>query len=153
MYGSSAASNLGNGAVILTNPDSPANLREDETQRTSNSITIIWDEGSSNGGANILDYRVSFDQSTGDFIVQAEGVTSRTYTTITLTSGTIYSFKVEARNTFGYSTFSTIATILCATIPSKPATPYSYRDGGNIIVAWVKPKTNGLEITAYSIFV
>jgi hypothetical protein len=30
LYGSSAASGLGNGAVILTNPDAPSNVREDE---------------------------------------------------------------------------------------------------------------------------
>ena len=38
-------------------------------------------------------------------------------------------------------------------MPSKPATPYSYRDGANIVLAWVKPRTNGLEITSYNIWI
>lgn len=153
LYGSSAASGLGNGAVILTNPDAPSNVREDEDQRSSNSITIIWDEGASNGGATILDYRVSYDQSINDFIVLAEGVTQRSFTAITLSSGITYTFKVEARNTFGYSEFSDQVPVLCATIPSKPATPYSYRDGGDVIIAWVTPRINGLEITSYSVMI
>lgn len=61
LYGSSASSGLGNGATILTYPDPPANVGENESQRTANSITVVWDEGASNGGAQILDYRISFD--------------------------------------------------------------------------------------------
>ena len=148
LYGSSKASPLGNGAVILTYPDPPANVSEDSTQRTSNSITVIWDEAF-NGGATILDYRVSFDQGTGVYVVLTEAVTQRKYTAITLTSGITYNFKIEARNVFGYSQFSDVVPIICATTPSKPATPYSLRSGGDVVIAWVQPRTNGLYITSY----
>ena len=151
LYGSSLASGTGNGAVILTNPDPPENLREDETKRSSNSITLLWDLAY-NGGAAIIDFRISYDEGLGGaYVLLAEGVTSQTYTAITLTSGVTYQFKVEARNSHGYSTPSEVVAVLCATVPSTPATPYSYRDGPIINLAWVKPRSNGLEITSYRV--
>lgn len=153
LYGSSAESSVGNGATILTNPDAPINVLEDESQRTSNSITFTWEDGAQDGGASIDNYRVSSDQSTGTYVVLSSGVTAKSYTATTLTAGQTYSFKIESKNSFGYSSFSEIAVILCATIPSKPSAPSTYVVGGDVIVTWVKPKTNGLAITSYTVYV
>jgi hypothetical protein len=57
-----------------------------------------------NGGAPVIDYRVSYDQSTGVYVVLASGLISKSYTTnVTLTPGASYNFKVESRNSVGYS--------------------------------------------------
>jgi hypothetical protein len=61
LYGYSVESAVGNGAIILTNPDSPINLAETVAARTSSSITFTWSEGVENGGTTVLDYRVSYD--------------------------------------------------------------------------------------------
>jgi hypothetical protein len=60
VYGDSVESPEGNGAIIMTQPDSPANLQEVVTSRSATSITFTWDDGASNGGDTIIDYRVSY---------------------------------------------------------------------------------------------
>jgi len=94
---------------------------------------------------------VSSDQSSGSFIVLTSSVTQTKFTATTLVAGKTYSFKVEARNSFGYSAFSEIASILCATVPSTPTTPSTHVEGGDVIVSWVLPRENGLAITSYTI--
>ena len=98
-----------------------------------------------------MDYRVSFDQSTGVYVELASGVTLTRLTATTLTEGKTYRFKVEARNSFGYSEESQAIAILCATVPSTPLAPSNYVDGSNVIIKWTKPKINGLEITSYTV--
>jgi hypothetical protein len=61
VYGYSAESQVGNGAIILTNPDKPINLAEIVASRTPTSISFNWNEGLANGGAVVEDYRVSYD--------------------------------------------------------------------------------------------
>ena len=64
LYGYSGVSTVGNGAQILTNPDAPLNLKETVASRSASSITFSWELGVANGGAPVLDYVISFDQST-----------------------------------------------------------------------------------------
>lgn len=119
-YGHSAESAPGNGAIILTYPDAPLNLKEITAARTSSSITLSWTAGLKNGGTPVLDYRVSFDQSTGDYIVLASLLNQGAYTALGLTFGRTYNFKVEARNSYGYSAYSQVISILCAAEPERP---------------------------------
>ena len=90
-------------------------------------IALNWSAPTNNGGSPVIDYRVSWDQGkgTGIYVVLATGITGLTAdsyrTTATLTENTFYSFKVESRNAFGYSTsFSNEARILNATPPLVP---------------------------------
>jgi hypothetical protein len=116
-------SQAGYEAIILTIPDAPIDILEVEASRTATSITISWSEGPSNGGASVIDYRVSFDQSTDTYVVLSSEVLTRQYTATGLTSGLYYKFKIEARNTYGYSLESSEVSIICATVPSIPAAP------------------------------
>lgn len=59
----------------MTYPDAPINLVEDLSIKTSTVISIKWQQGSSNGGAQVIDYRVSYDQGTGIYVVLYQGVT------------------------------------------------------------------------------
>ena len=61
LYGYSLESAAGNGALILTNPDSPINLAENVAARTSTTITFSWEDGIANGGSDVLDYRITYD--------------------------------------------------------------------------------------------
>ncbi len=123
LYGDSVESEEGSQAIILTNPDAPRYLLENLSARSSNSITFSWTQGVANGGANVLDYRISFDQALGIYIVRASEITATSYTATGLTAGLTYKFKVESRNSFGYSDLSSEISIICATLPSIPATP------------------------------
>lgn len=81
-------------------------------------ISFTWQNGLSSGGSPIIDYRVSWDSATGagaSFTVLATAVLTKSYTTTsTLTAGAIYTFKVEARNSVGYSVLSSALAILAA---------------------------------------
>jgi hypothetical protein len=59
LYGESAVSDSGNGAIILTVPDPPIDFQVDFTLKTRTSISLMWNEGY-NGGAPILDYTLSW---------------------------------------------------------------------------------------------
>jgi len=59
--------------------------------------------------------KISYDQSTGYFVTLATGVTEKFYTTqVPLISGQIYKFKIQARNTVGYSQMSEELSVLVA---------------------------------------
>lgn len=74
LYGDSPFSPSGSGAIMMTTPDAPINLINDLTVTTRSVIKIMWSSGYSNGGSSIIDYRVSFDQSTGIWVVLQESV-------------------------------------------------------------------------------
>jgi large repetitive protein len=135
----------------LTNPDAPTNLAEVVAARTASTITFTWSEGAQNGGAEILDYRVSYDQGIESFVYLQSGITSTQYTATGLSKGVEYTFRVEARNVFAYSSFSEATTILCATVPSTPSTPSTYVINSDVIVSWAAPLDNGLPITSYTV--
>lgn len=62
-YGDSNISEPGNGAVIITYPDAPINLAETIEARSPTSITFSWSEGFENGGSEVIDYRITYDQA------------------------------------------------------------------------------------------
>jgi hypothetical protein len=115
LYGDSLLSQPGNGGVIVLVPDSPVSLANNPSVTSKSVIGITWNDGSSDGGTAVIDYRISYDQSTGNYIILESGITTKTYTTtVTLTSGRTYKFKIESRNTVGYSSMSTELSILAA---------------------------------------
>jgi hypothetical protein len=61
LYGDSIISMDGNGAIIALVPDSPVNLANNLEVTSATVIGITWEEGASNGGASVIDYRVSYD--------------------------------------------------------------------------------------------
>ena len=152
-YGNSEESPEGNGARILTIPDAPVSLTETVSQRSATSITFTWLAGAKNGGDPVLDYRVNTDNSNGVWIVLKSNLQALTYTATNLIAGNTYIFQVEARNSYGYSALSQGVSILCATIPSRPAPPTSVVVANNVIISWKKPSENGTPITAYTILI
>lgn len=121
LVGESSESVEGNSAIILTQPDKPINVANDASVTNAQQIGLTWQEGAANGGATVEDYRITYDQGGSTYIDLATGVTSTSYTTtITLTPGTTYKFKIEARNTYGYSDLSDEVSILAAQVPDAP---------------------------------
>lgn len=61
LYGDSAPSPVGNGAMILVIPDAPLNLEEVYADRTATTLGMQWVEGPADGGAPVLDYQITYD--------------------------------------------------------------------------------------------
>ena len=64
-YGDSEYSLPGNGALIKLVPDAPINLASDDSVTNAVTIKLRWDDGLSDGGLEILDYDVYYDQALG----------------------------------------------------------------------------------------
>ena len=68
-----------------------------------------------------------------------------------MTPGAYYSFKVEARNTVGYSLYSEVLTILCAQPPDQIDPPTTVESSSQVILTWDAPWNGGAQITAYQV--
>ena len=113
--GSSIVSADGNGAQILTIPDAPINIAEVTALTNGQTCGLTWSAGVNNGGTPIIDYRVSFNQGFGStFYILESNILTTPYEATPLVAGTQYTFKVQARNAFGYSAYSAEITILAA---------------------------------------
>ena len=122
-YGDSIDSAAGNGAVIQYVPDAPISLQNDLSVTTDTVIRFTWLDGISNGGTPVIDFAVYYDEGAGtdSFVLLDGAVTDRFYvTSVTLTPGATYRFKVTARNTVGTSLNSATVSILAAKEPDAP---------------------------------
>jgi hypothetical protein len=99
LYGSSDYSTVGDGGLIKLVPDAPVSLADAPLVTSATQIGLTWSDGTSNGGSAIIDYRIYYDKSTGTWEELESGILTNSYTTtISLTQGFIYTFKVQARN-------------------------------------------------------
>ena len=64
-YGYSGISPTGNGAIITTVPDAPINLQNVPSLTTATQIGFVWEDGAFDGGKQVLDYRIWYDQGEG----------------------------------------------------------------------------------------
>lgn len=80
-------------------------------------------------------------------------MTTTYYTATGLTTGSTYTFRVQARNDEGFGEFSTELVVLAAERPSKPVTPTTTWTRDYVTVSWSEPETNGGPITSYTIYV
>jgi hypothetical protein len=160
IIGLSDYSDDGNGAVISMSyaPDAPTNLARNHGTTTRTQLGLTWTDGASNGGQPILDYRVSFDQGNGNWVVLQDGVTSQSLEATGATPGTTYEFKIESRNIIGYSTESESISIKAAIIPSAPTNVVTSRSINDIIISWQSPSSDpatdfGDSVMGFKIFI
>lgn len=151
--GSSLPSQEGNGAIILNYPDEPINLANNEQVTWGTRIGLTWDEGDSNGGAPVLDYTIMSKASDSDSFVEYQvGVVGTSATLEGFTFGITYTFKVKARNAFGFSVaYSNTVSILAATEPDQPLPPTTSIVGDSVQIDWIAPSDNGNAIQSYTI--
>lgn len=145
--GDSSESDVGSGALIITQPDPPLNLAENEAERSATSIGLTWSITSdggrrlstySNGYSSVVDYEVSINQDGGAYSILATTV-EMSYVAIDLTAGITYGFKVKARNEYGLSEFSAPVSILCAFIAEIPIDITTLIEGETVKVSWTLP--------------
>ena len=119
-------------------PDAPINFQNDASETSATKIRITWQEGVSNGGSQVIDYWLYYDQGTDDWVELAGSLVSifSYTTTISLTKGVTYSFKVASRNSVGYSEFSTTLAVLAAQLPDQPTAVATTAGSNEVIVSW-----------------
>lgn len=160
IVGQSEFSEAGNGAFISMSypPDAPQNLLRDEDLTSKTVLAFSWEDGASDGGQPILDYRISYDQARDDWKTLLTGVTTKSITVEGATPGKTYQFKIDSRNVIGYSQESAPITIKAAIIPSAPQQVQTVRVLNDVIVSWESPSSNPLqdfadELESYWIFI
>jgi hypothetical protein len=89
----------------------------------TNAFTIgfTYEEGPSDGSSPVLDFDVYFDKAIGVWELLETGVPQLYYqTSVGLIPDQIYSFKLIARNSVGYSPYSEVVSIRAARVPDIP---------------------------------
>lgn len=120
-YGESDFSEIGNGAVIKLRPDAPINLANDPLITSAFTIAFTWEEGPFDGSTPVLDFDIYYDKAINDWVLLETGVPTLYYqTTVDLINDQIYTFKVMARNSVGYSPLSETISIRAARVPDVP---------------------------------
>jgi hypothetical protein len=153
--GASPISNDGNGGNLVLShvPSEPYGLSKEWDLTTTTEIGLMWNAPNFDGGQSILDYRVWFDQGTNSFAVLAENVVTLPFVATPVVKGNTYKFKVQARNSVGYSAFSDEFSVTAATIPSQPAQPTTSLTDNLLTVKWTQPAENGQVITSYQVYI
>jgi hypothetical protein len=116
LIGDSLTSEAGNGSIILVAPDAPVNLVNLPKITNAYQVGLSWSAGASEGGTPITEYVVSYDNGNNgaSFVVFQTGVLTSEYTATGLTAGVNYQFKVQAKNAYGLSEYSTVKSVLTA---------------------------------------
>lgn len=94
IYGSSAKSLAGFGAIITTNPDPPINFIENYSLRSPTTLGMTWEAAAFIGGADIIDFRILIAETGQELQVLSENLLTPAYTAISLTPGVTYDFAV-----------------------------------------------------------
>lgn len=132
-------------------PLAVVNLQDNVSITSATRVGLLWEDGANDNGRPVIDYLIEYDQSTGDWVELASGVTEREYTTqIGLLAGETYTFRVYARNSVGFSPATEIS-ILVAEVPDQPNVPTSIYSYPNVILSWINPYDGASPITSYQI--
>lgn len=110
----------GDGAAMVQPPDAPVDFANNPAITSATNIGLQWSRGLSDGGKDVIDHTVSYDQGINKFIVLESGIVGTSYTSPAMTPGTTYKFKVQARNSVGLSSYSEEISILAAQVPNQP---------------------------------
>lgn len=119
--------------VLAAVPDTPSSAPTSDALVTDQQqIKVSYGPllASENGGSDILSYEIQMDDGQGgDFYSLAGGETAGDSLATTYTigqdiqDGGLYRFRYRARNVNGWSSFSAIAYIRAATVPTRPSSP------------------------------
>jgi hypothetical protein len=83
-------------------------------------VGLQWTAGAYDGGTPIIDYQLSFKESTAETFSVISGIGSLSYTVASLQPSILYDFVVQARNLVGLSPESVAIQVLAAQIPDEP---------------------------------
>jgi hypothetical protein len=74
-YGDSGLSEAGTSDGMEFVPDAPITLQNNPAITSDSVIGISWTDGASDGDSVVIDYKISYDQSTGNYVTLVDGLT------------------------------------------------------------------------------
>ncbi len=133
-------------------------------------ILVQWNEPGYSGSA-ITDYDVQYractatdgdttvltcesdddDVTWGSWRARSHSGTGKIVTITGLVNGTAYEVQVRARNANGVGPWSTASKTTPVSVPARPSTPTAEPGNQKLVVTWVAPADNGLDITGYDV--
>jgi hypothetical protein len=124
-------------------------------------IDVYWSPLTTpeDGGSAVLSYHLQYDNGTFattwlDVVGLApDSVATSIIVSSEIVSGTVYGFRVRARNIFGWGPYSAVTEIKAAREPGIPAAPVTSIDpvAGGVAIEWTAPDARGDTITEYKI--
>lgn len=96
---------------------------------------------------------MSYDQGSGNWIILDDAVTDTEYVTENLQADVVYTFRVESRNSVGYSDISETLTVRAAAMPDTPNAPVSTVNGANVDITWDEVYDGGSPLTRFTILI
>lgn len=129
---------------------------------TENRIELDWSalvSSAATGGAAILSYNAQWDLGYGTGVFEnlvgyASDYSSTTYTvTSGVSPGVVFSFRVRAKNMWGWGAFSEVLVVTPSAPPDQmaPVTTSIASDTGAVRIVWTAPSDNSAPITQYKV--
>lgn len=152
---------MGNGgsATVTYVPDAPINLTRDEANTGKFQIGFSWEDGASDNGWPVEDYRIMYDQGTNTWVTLVQMLTTKMYIQSTgISPGVYYTYRIEARNVIGFSPPSVEVSILAATIPYAPSNVETTAIDNDVQISWTKPTSDyvadfGSDLIGFKVFI
>jgi alpha-tubulin suppressor-like RCC1 family protein len=116
-------------------------------------VILSWDLPSSNGGSPITDYVIQYRLAgTQTWTPWRDGQSTGRQARVTgLTNGTVYQFRVAAKNAAGRGAWSYVCSI-GAGVPTRPRFPVASPDSAHVHLTWQSPTSaSGAPITDYRV--
>ena len=133
--------------LVQSVPGKPGTLT---AEAGDGSVTLSWSAPTTGGPVTSYEYEQTAGNSTGPWTPTGTG-TVTTFKVDNLMNGTMYSFKVRARNTAGPgdpSNGATATPVAATMAPGKPGNLTAIAGNGTVTLSWSAPTTGG-EVGAY----
>jgi hypothetical protein len=124
------------------------------------SIKVDWTPITSDletGASDILSYSLEWDQASDTWISLVGETLASLDLTFTVTTnvvpGSLYSFRLRAKNEHGWGPYSEVMQATPSWVPSKMSAVVSSIENTYVKISWIKPQENGAEIEAYKILI
>jgi hypothetical protein len=155
-----ATNAVGTGPISATSSPAvtPATVPGEPTAVTPTAgdrqVSLSWSAPASNGGSEITDYVIDY-KINSDSVWSQVGHTESTSTAIIatgLTNGSLYDFRISARNDMGVGNPSTpLVNSTPRTVPGQPTITSAVSGDRQVTVNFTAPNNGGAEITSYTV--
>ena len=116
-------------------------------------VVLNWATPANNGGYAITGYNIYQGTTSNGETLLANLGTVQTYTSMSLTNGQIYYFKISAVNSVGEGAPSSELASTPCVVPTPPQSLTATAGNGQVVLSWVAPVSNGgSPITHYRLY-